>query len=232
MLEKLKRSVFEANTRLAAAGLITLTWGNASGYDPERGLVVIKPSGVNYDQLKLSDMVVVNLDGKKVEGDLNPSSDTPTHLEIYRSFKGVGGIVHTHSEYAVAWAQAGRSIPVMGTTHADHFFGDIPCTRKLTEAEVLGNYEENTGRIIVETIPPGGQMDMPAVLVNDHGPFTWGENAGEAVDNAIALEAVARMAFFTLQIAGNDIIDRHLLEKHFGRKHGGNAYYGQKKRKK
>jgi len=227
MLDQLKESVFEANIRLAGSGLVTLTWGNASGYNHELGLVVIKPSGVNYDKLRPSDMVVLNLRGEKVEGELNPSSDTPTHLEIYRNFKGVGGVVHTHSEYAVAWAQAGRAIPAMGTTHADHFYGDIPCSRKLSPGEIEKDYEGNTGKVIVETLASVDPLAMPAVIINDHGPFTWGRNPSEAVDNAIALEAVAKMALLTLQIAGNDRIDKWLLDKHFKRKHGNDSYYGQ-----
>lgn len=231
MLEELKQSVYEANIRLAGSGLVTLTWGNASGYNSEMGLVVIKPSGVDYDKLRPADMVVLNLKGEIVEGKLNPSSDTPTHLKIYSSFSEVGGIVHTHSGYAVAWAQAGRSIPAMGTTHADHFYGDVPCSRKLTIEEVQHNYEENTGKLIVETVASADPMAMPAVLVNDHGPFTWGKTPSAAVDNAIALEAVARMAFLTMQIAGNDKMDKWLLDKHFRRKHGSEAYYGQKRKK-
>jgi len=230
VLEELKESVFKANIRLAGSGLVTLTWGNASGYNHELGLVVIKPSGVNYDKLKLTDMVVLNIRGEIVEGDLNPSSDTPTHLEIYRNFKGVAGIVHTHSECAVAWAQAGRAIPAMGTTHADHFYGDVPCSRKLLPPEVQENYEENTGKVIVETVGSSDPLAIPAVIVNDHGPFTWGKSPSEAVDNAIALEAVARMALLTIQIAGNDRIDKWLLDKHFNRKHGDGSYYGQEKK--
>ncbi|MBN1388038.1 MAG: L-ribulose-5-phosphate 4-epimerase [Bacteroidales bacterium] len=230
MLQKLKEEVLRANISLKESGLVILTWGNVSGIDRDNNLMVIKPSGIEYDAMTVDDMVVVDMDGKVVEGDLNPSSDTPTHLEIYRHFPGAGGIVHTHSTYATAWAQAGRSIPAMGTTHADHFYGDIPCTRKLRPEEVKNDYELNTGKVIVETFKNIEESSVPGVIVNDHGPFTWGRNAEEAVYNAIVLEEVARMAALTHSIAGNNIIDKYLLDKHYLRKHGRDAYYGQKKK--
>jgi L-ribulose-5-phosphate 4-epimerase len=230
MLQKLKEEVLRANINLKESGLVVLTWGNVSGIDRENNLVVIKPSGIGYDAMTVDDMVVVDMDGRVFEGNLKPSSDTPTHLEIYRNFPYAGGIVHTHSTHATAWAQAGRSIPAMGTTHADHFYGDIPCTRKLSPEEVKTDYELNTGKVIVETFKEIDASSVPGVIVNDHGPFTWGKNAEEAVHNAIVLEEVARMALLTHSIAGNDIIDKYLLDKHYLRKHGRNAYYGQKKK--
>ncbi len=228
MLQKLKEEVLKANINLKKSGLVILTWGNVSGFDRTKKLVVIKPSGIEYDFMTADDMVVVNMDGKVVEGNLNPSSDTPTHLELYRNFPEVGGIVHTHSTHATAWAQAGRSIPAMGTTHADHFYGDIPCTRKLSPEEVQNDYELNTGKVIVETFKTIDASSVPGVIVNDHGPFAWGKSAEEATYNAIILEEVAKMAFLTHFIAGNDIIDKYLLDKHYLRKHGRDAYYGQK----
>ncbi|HCC70577.1 MAG TPA: L-ribulose-5-phosphate 4-epimerase [Bacteroidales bacterium] len=231
MLGKLKEDVLKANIKLKESGLVILTWGNVSGIDRENNLVVIKPSGIDYDSIKVDHMVVVDIDGKVVEGSLSPSSDIPTHLEIYRNFPCVEGIVHTHSTYATAWAQAGRSIPAMGTTHADHFYGDIPCTRKLTPEEIENEYELNTGKVIIETFRKINASSMPGVIVNDHGPFTWGKNADDAVLNAIILEEVAKMAILTHSIAGNDIIDKYLLDKHYSRKHGHEAYYGQKKEK-
>ena len=230
MLQKLKEEVLRANINLKESGLVILTWGNVSGFDRDRNLLVIKPSGIEYEYMTADDMVVVDIDGKVVEGNLNPSSDTPTHLELYRNFPDVGGIVHTHSTHATAWAQAGRSIPAMGTTHADHFYGDIPCTRKLRPEEVRNDYELNTGKVIVETFKTIDASSVPGVIVNDHGPFTWGKNAEEAVYNAIVLEEVAKMAFLTHSVAGNDIIDKYLLDKHYLRKHGRDAYYGQKKK--
>lgn len=230
MLQKLKEEVLRANINLKESGLVILTWGNVSGFDRDKNLLVIKPSGIEYDYMTADDMVVVDIDGKVVEGNLNPSSDTPTHLELYRNFPDVGGIVHTHSTHATAWAQAGRSIPAMGTTHADHFYGDIPCTRKLRPEEVQNDYELNTGKVIVETFKTIDASSVPGVIVNDHGPFTWGKNAEEAVYNAIVLEEVAKMAFLTHSVAGNDIIDKYLLDKHYLRKHGRDAYYGQKKK--
>lgn len=229
MLQKLKEEVLRANINLKKSGLVIHTWGNVSGIDRENNLVVIKPSGIGYDSMRVDDMVVVDIDGEIVEGNLNPSSDTPTHLELYRNFPCAGGIVHTHSTYATAWAQAGRSIPAMGTTHADHFYGDIPCTRKLSPQEVKSDYELNTGKVIVSTFKKLDASSVPGVIVNDHGPFVWGKNADEAVHTAIVLEEVARMAILTHTIAGNDRIDNYLLDKHYLRKHGRDAYYGQKK---
>lgn len=229
MLEDLKKSVLEANLELPKKGLITYTWGNVSGIDRERNLVVIKPSGVPYEELKLEHLVVVDLDGNVVEGSLNPSSDTPTHLIIYKNFKEVGGIVHTHSRWATLWAQSGRGIPALGTTHADYFYGEIPCTRKMTSEEIQGEYEKETGNVILETFKGINPIYVPAVLVNNHGPFTWGKDAHEAVHNAVVLEEVSMMAFHTCSLTpGIHPISQVLLDKHFLRKHGANAYYGQK----
>ena len=228
MLEKLKEEVFVANQRLVTSGLVVLTWGNASGYDPESGLVVIKPSGVGYDVMKPSDMVVVDLDGRIVEGTLNPSSDTPTHLEFYRNFKGVRGAVHTHSVEATAWAQACREIPCYGTTHADQFHGHVPVTRFLTETEVEEAYELNTGKVIVDLFKDRDPLAQPGVLVAGHAPFTWGQTPAKAVDNAVALEAMARMARLTEQLGNKTELPAYIGEKHYMRKHGPNAYYGQK----
>jgi L-ribulose-5-phosphate 4-epimerase len=230
MLDNLKQQVYEANMALVKHKLVIFSWGNASGIDKETGLVVIKPSGVDYSTMKPQDMVVVDLNGKVVEGSLNPSSDTPTHLVLYRNFKEIQGVVHTHSEWAVSWAQAGRSIPALGTTHADHFYGEIPCTRKLSKKEIEGEYEVETGNVIVETFKNINPVDMPAVLVNSHGPFTWGKNAMNAVENAVILEEVAKMAFRTLKLKEVSAIEQWLLDKHYLRKHGKNAYYGQKKK--
>ncbi|MDT8401743.1 MAG: L-ribulose-5-phosphate 4-epimerase [Bacteroidales bacterium] len=230
MLKKLKEEVLEANITLFKSGLVLHTWGNVSGIDRENLLVVIKPSGLGYEKMKINDMVVLNLEGNVIEGELQPSSDAPTHIELYKNFPCTGGIAHTHSTYATAWAQAGRAIPAMGTSHADHFYGDIPCTRKMSPHETAGNYEENTGRLIVDTFKNADAASVPGVLVNDHGPFTWGRNPGEAVYNATVLEEVARIAILTHAIAGYDIIDKHLMDKHFNRKHGRDAYYGQKKK--
>ncbi len=229
MLPDLREAVWKANIDLYKSGLVTLTFGNVSGFDRSKGLMVIKPSGVGYDKMDYSDMVVVGLDGKVVEGKLRPSSDTPTHLELYRAFDTAGGIVHTHSRFATAWAQTGRDIPAMGTTHADHFYGDVPCTRKLTGEEVSSDYEKNTGLVIIERFSGIDPSAMPGVIVNDHGPFAWGGDADEALHNAIALEEVAAMAYYSIQIAGNDPVDRYLLDKHYSRKHGKDSYYGQKK---
>ena len=234
MLEELKIKVFEANLRLVEYNLVVLTWGNVSAIDRESGLVVIKPSGVPYSKMKAGDMVVMDLNGNKVEGDLNPSSDTPTHLELYRKFSSIGGIVHTHSPWACAWAQAGRDIPAYGTTHADFAFGGIPCTRGLSEEEVNGEYELNTGKVIVEEFEKRALKpeECPAVLIHRHGPFTWGKDEVKAVENALILEEVAKMAYRTESVAalsdGSDIgIEDYLLNKHYQRKHGKNAYYGQ-----
>lgn len=232
MLEKLKKEVYEANMELPRRGLVTYTWGNVSGIDREKGLFVIKPSGVSYDELKPEDMVVMDLSGRKVEGDYNPSSDTATHLELYLAFPEIGGIVHNHSPAATAWAQAGRSIPCYGTTHADYFYGEIPCARSLTEEEVKSEYERNTGLVIVETFKSNNinPMYVPGVLCKNHGPFTWGKNAAEAVHNAVVLEEIAKMNLMTEQLNRNAApAPKYIQDKHFLRKHGPNAYYGQKK---
>lgn len=234
MLEELKKKVYYANMRLREEGLAVLTWGNASGRDAETGCMVIKPSGVPYGLLKPRDLVVVDLaDGRVREGRLNPSSDTPTHLELYRAFPSVGGIVHTHSPEATAWAQAGREIPCYGTTHADHFHGAVPVARALAAEEVEAAYERNTGKAIVERFAGADPMHCPAALAAGHGPFAWGADAMQAVDNAVALETVARMARLTEQLAAQKaapLLPAHVAEKHFARKHGPNAYYGQGKR--
>lgn len=228
MLEKLKEEVFRANIDLVKQGLVIHSWGNVSGRDSETGFVVIKPSGVNYARMKASDMVVVDLSGKVIEGRLKPSTDTPTHLLLYKSWPRLGGIVHTHSTYATAWAQAGRGIPPFGTTHADSFYCEVPCTRKLKPAEIKNDYEINTGMVIVERLGSADPLSVPSVLVNSHGPFTWGRNAAEAADNAITLEEVARIALYTVLLGRTEPIEKELLDKHFLRKHGRNAYYGQK----
>ena len=231
MLEALKKQVYEANMELPRRGLITYTWGNVSGIDRASGLFVIKPSGVDYDELKPEDMVVMDLDGNKVEGDYNPSSDTPTHLELYKAFAEVGGIVHTHSPWATSWAQAGRGIPCYGTTHADYFYGEIPCARSLTEEEINGEYEKNTGLVIIETFEGKNPMHIPGVLCANHGPFTWGTDADNAVHNAVVLEEVAKMACRTEQLMpGVTPAPQVIRDKHFLRKHGANAYYGQIKK--
>ena len=231
MLEALKKQVYEANMELPRRGLITYTWGNVSGIDRASGLFVIKPSGVDYDELKPEDMVVMDLDGNKVEGDYNPSSDTPTHLELYKAFAEVGGIVHTHSPWATSWAQAGRSIPCYGTTHADYFYGEIPCARSLTEEEINGEYEKNTGLVIIETFEGKNPMHIPGVLCANHGPFTWGTDADNAVHNAVVLEEVAKMACRTEQLMpAVTPAPQVIRDKHFLRKHGANAYYGQIKK--
>ncbi len=231
MLEALKQQVYEANMELPRRGLVTYTWGNVSGIDRETGYFVIKPSGVSYEELTPEDMVVVDLDGKKVEGRYNPSSDTPTHLELYKKYPEIGGIVHTHSREATAWAQAGRGIPAYGTTHADYFLGEIPCTRSLTQEEVKGEYEKNTGLVIIETLEQESinPIYTPAILCANHGPFTWGKDAAEAVYHAVVLEEVARMARLTEQNNPQVLpAPSYIVEKHFYRKHGENAYYGQK----
>lgn len=229
MLEQLKQAVFEANLELVEKKLVIYTWGNVSGIDRDRNLVVIKPSGVPYEKLRAEHMVILDLEGNQVEGNLRPSSDTPTHLVLYRNFKDIGGIVHTHSNWATIWAQAGKSIPALGTTHADYFYGSIPCTRKLTSQEIEDEYEKNTGKVIVETFAGKNPSHVPGVLVKSHGPFSWGKDAGEAVHNAVVLETVARMAFYSLALAPEtNSMDHVLLDKHFLRKHGANSYYGQK----
>lgn len=230
MLEALKERVFQANLDLVRKGLVILTWGNASGIDREQNLVVIKPSGVDYDKMTPTDMVVVDLDGRVVEGHLRPSSDTATHLELYKQFPEIGGIVHTHSTYATAFAQANREIIPYGTTHADYFYGNIPVTRSLTAKEIEEHYEKNTGLVIIETlmyqkIKP---LEIPGVLVKNHAPFTFGRTPEEAVYHAVVLEEVAKMAFFTELLNPNvERVDQYLLDKHYLRKHGKNAYYGQ-----
>ena len=227
MLEELKKQVLEANLLLPKYNLVTFTWGNVSGIDRESGLVVIKPSGVSYDGMCLEDMVVVDLDGKVVEGKWKPSSDTPTHVELYKAFPNIGGVVHTHSRWATTFAQAGRAIPPLGTTHADYFYGPIPCTRPMTDEEINGEYEKETGTVILETVGDNA-MDVPAVLVHSHGPFAWGKDAMEAVHKAVVLEEVAFMAWHAMQLnPGLPRMQQELLDKHFLRKHGPNAYYGQ-----
>ena len=229
MLEELKQKVYEANMELPRRGLVTYTWGNVSGIDREKGLFVIKPSGVEYDELKPEDLVVMDLQGNKVEGDMNPSSDTKTHLVLYNAFPQLGGIVHTHSPYAVGWAQAGRDIPCYGTTHADYFYGPIPCARHLTQEELDEDYEMNTGKLIVEEFQARGidPVAVPAVICHSHGPFTWGKDAAEAVHNAVVLEETAMMAYYTESLGKTAPMQQELLDKHFLRKHGKNAYYGQ-----
>lgn len=231
MLEQLKKEVWEANMLLPKYGLVTFTWGNVSGIDRESGLVVIKPSGVEYDVMKPEDMVVVDLNGKVVEGDLNPSSDTPTHVEFYKAFPNIGGVTHTHSSYATSFAQAGRGIPALGTTHGDYFYGEIPCTRKMTPEEIAGEYEKNTGLVIIETFKDKDPDAIPAVLVNSHGPFTWGKNAVDSVHHAVILEECAKMAIRAYALNPDlQPMQQELLDRHYLRKHGANAYYGQKNR--
>ncbi len=230
MLEELKKQVYEANMLLPKYGLITFTWGNVSGIDREKGLIVIKPSGVEYDVMTPEDMVVVDLKtGERVEGRLNPSSDTPTHLVLYRSFPNIGGVVHTHSRWATVYSQSGKGIPPLGTTHADYFYGEIPCTRKMTPEEIGGEYELETGNVIVETFRNLPADDIPAVLVHSHGPFTWGTDPHNAVHNAVVLEELAFMAWHN-QMMNPEIpaMQKELMDKHYLRKHGANAYYGQK----
>ena len=230
MLKRLKKQVLEANLALPAHGLVTFTWGNVSGIDRERGLVVIKPSGVAYDGMSVDDMVVVDLEGNVVDGKWKPSSDTPTHIELYRAFPECGGIVHTHSRWATSFAQAGRGIPAMGTTQGDYFYGEIPCTRLMTPEEIAGEYELETGKVIVETFRARGidPAAVPGVLVNSHGPFAWGKDAAEAVHNAVVMEEVAFMDFHALALEpGRGPMQQELLDKHYLRKHGANAYYGQ-----
>lgn len=231
MLEKLKEEVFKANLELPKRNLVIYTWGNVSAIDRETNLVVIKPSGVDYDKMSAEDMVVVDLDGNVVEGKLKPSSDTPTHLELYKKYREIGAVVHTHSSHAVMWAQAGRDLIAYGTTHADYFYDNIPCTRKMTKEEIEGEYEKETGTVIIETFEKRNidVTQVPAVLVHSHGPFTWGKDSKEAVHNTVVLEEVAKMALMTEMLNKNvDRIEQDLLDKHFLRKHGKNAYYGQK----
>lgn len=229
MLEELKQKVYEANMELPKRNLVTYTWGNVSEIDREKGVFVIKPSGVNYEDLKPEDMVVIDLEGNRVEGRYNPSTDTATHLELYKAFPEIGGVVHTHSPWATVWAQAGRSIPSYGTTHADYFYGEIPCARSLTPEEIEEAYEKNTGKVIIEAFADKNPMYVPGVLCTNHGPFTWGKDAAGAVYNAVVLEEVAKMAHYTEMIRPDVTpIPKPLMDKHFLRKHGANAYYGQK----
>ncbi|RTF49983.1 L-ribulose-5-phosphate 4-epimerase [Serratia marcescens] len=230
MLNELKRQVLAANLSLQAYGLVTFTWGNVSAIDRQSGLVVIKPSGIAYEAMTLEDLVVVDLEGKVREGHRKPSSDTATHLALYRAFADIGGVVHTHSRNATIWAQAGQPIPALGTTHADYFYGDIPCTRPMSEAEIAGDYEGETGKVIIETFNQAGRdpQQVPGVLVYSHGPFAWGKDAADAVHNAVVLEEVAIMAMATRQLAPAIApMQPELLDKHFLRKHGKHAYYGQ-----
>ncbi len=231
MLERLKQEVYEANMDLVKTGLVLLTWGNVSGFDKETGYVVIKPSGVSYDTMKPEDMVVIDLDGNKIEGELNPSSDTSTHVEIYKVFSGVKAVVHTHSKWATAFAQANADIPCLGTTHADHFYGDIPCTRRMTEAEIKGEYEKETGIVIIEEfrkreIDP---LQVCAVVVANHGPFSWGRSLKYAVENSVVMEYAAEMDYIAKSINPTVDMQEVLVDKHYLRKHGTNAYYGQGK---
>ena len=228
MLKELKNIVFKANLDLVKHGLVIHTWGNVSGRDRDSGLIVIKPSGVDYESMKPEDMVVIDPEGKFVEGKFKPSTDAPTHLLLYKSWPEIGGVVHTHSSYATSWAQAGKAIPPFGTTHADHYYGEVPCTRLLTDNEIETDYEINTGKVIVEKMGKVDPLSIPSVLVCSHGPFCWGTDADNAVYNAVALEEIARMAFYTVLLGKNEPISQSLLDKHYKRKHGNNAYYGQK----
>ena len=227
MLELLKETVYQANLDLVKHGLVIFTWGNVSAIDRTTNLVVIKPSGVSYDEMKAEHMVVVDLDGNVVEGDFKPSSDTATHLALYKAFPNIGGVVHTHSTYATAWAQAGRDIPNIGTTHADYFSDAIPCTRDMTQTEVEGEYEKETGTVIIERFQDLNPDFIPGVLVKNHGPFSWGKNAHDAVHNAVVMEQVAKMAFIAYGVNPDLTMNEHLIKKHFYRKHGPKAYYGQ-----
>jgi L-ribulose-5-phosphate 4-epimerase len=230
MLKKLKENICDANLELVRQGLVFQTWGNVSGRDMKSGLVVIKPSGVSYRKMKPADMVVIDPLGNLIEGSYKPSTDTPTHLYLYRHFNKIGGVVHTHSAFATAWAQAGRPIPPFGTTHADHFRGPVPCSRMLTGEEVRVDYEENTGKVIVEALDGIDPSLVPSVLVNSHGPFCWGTDALDAVNNAAALEEIARMAFYCVLLGRKEPVGQYLVDKHFDRKHGKDAYYGQGKK--
>ena len=227
MVEELKEKVFKANLDLVKHGLVIFTWGNVSAIDREKGLVVIKPSGVSYETMKASDMVVLDLQGNILEGTLKPSSDTPTHLVLYNAFPEIGGIVHTHSTYATSWAQAGRDIPNIGTTHADYFSDAIPCTRQMTRQEIEGEYEKETGNVIVERFKNLNPVHIPGVLVENHGPFSWGKNADDAVHNAVVMEQVAKMAYISYGINPQVTMNTHLITKHFYSKHGPNADYGE-----
>ncbi len=227
-VRRIKEKVYEANMELQRKGLVIYTWGNVSGIDREKGLVVIKPSGVDYDTMKAEDMVILDLEGNIIEGKYKPSTDTPTHLVLYNTYPNIGGVVHTHSEWATTFAQAGISIPAFGTTHADYFYGDIPCTRDLTENEINGEYEKETGNVIVETIGEKNPLEIPAIIVKNHGPFTWGKDPDNAVYNAVVLDKVAEMAYKTMTLNRSiESVNQILLDKHYLRKHGVNAYYGQ-----
>lgn len=227
-MQQLKQQVFEANMALPRHGLVTFTWGNVSGIDRERQCIAIKPSGVAYETMSADDMVIVDMNGVVIEGKYRPSSDTATHLALYKKYPELGGVVHTHSTHATAWAQAGLSIPALGTTHADYFFGDIPCSRPLTCEEVQGEYELNTGKVIIETLGEINPLRTPGIVVYQHGPFAWGKNVEDAVHNAVVMEEVARMAWIAREINPQlKPIDSYLMNKHFQRKHGANAYYGQ-----
>ena len=231
MLEELKERVLIENLELDKRGLVTYTWGNVSAIDREKGLIVIKPSGVKYEDMKAEDMVIVDLEGNVVEGKYRPSSDTATHIELYLKYTELGGVVHTHSTFATSWAQSCNDIPALGTTHADYFYGDIPCTRRLSELEIERAYEVETGKVIIETIEKRGikAIEVPGIIVASHGPFTWGKTPEEAVHNAVVLEEVAKMAYYTKSInPGIKQADKYLQDKHYLRKHGANAYYGQK----
>lgn len=227
MLEQLKEQVYLANLELPKSGLVILTWGNVSAIDREKQLIAIKPSGVEYDSMKSEDMVLTDLEGKKIEGQYKPSSDLATHLELYKAFDEVGCIIHTHSYWATVWAQAGRSIPCLGTTHADYFLGEIPITSDMTDQEIQGEYEKETGKVIIKTFEKYDYRYTPAVLVKNHGPFVWGKDIHEAIHNAIVLEEVAKMAYYSLAINAATDMPQKLIDKHFYRKHGANAYYGQ-----
>jgi L-ribulose-5-phosphate 4-epimerase len=229
MLQELREKVLKANLDLVRHGLVIFTWGNVSGIDREKDLMVIKPSGVSYANMKAEDMVIVDFEGNIAEGHLKPSSDTPTHIILYKNFKQIGGIVHTHSEWATSWAQAGKPIPPYGTTHADYFYGEIPCTRKLTAEEINGEYEKATGQVIVDQFENLDYKAVPGVLVRGHAPFCWGKDPDEAVHNAVVMEEVAKMAFRTEVLGNSDPVDQYLLDKHYFRKHGKDAYYGQDK---
>ena len=228
MLEELKRETFRANLDLVKYGLVIFTWGNVSAIDRTKGLVVIKPSGISYNDMKAEDMVVLDLEGKTVEGKLKPSTDTATHLALYQSFSNIGGVTHTHSTYATAWAQAGKDIPIIGTTHADYFKDDIPCTRPMTPEEIASGYERETGKVIAERFTSLNPDHIPGTLVCNHGPFTWGKDARDAVHNAVVLEQIAKMAFISRLINPELKMNEELIKKHFYRKHGTEAYYGQK----
>ena len=230
MLEELKREVFEENLELVEKKLVIYTWGNVSGIDRESKIFAIKPSGVDYDIMKSDDMVLIDLEGKKIEGKYKPSSDTATHIELYKAFPEIGAIVHTHSSYATSWAQARKDIPAFGTTHADYFYGDIPCARALTKEEIENDYEKNTGLVIIETLKKRNinPMDIPGIIIASHGPFAWGKDSRQAVYNAVVLEELSKMAYRTIQINPNiKSVEKYLLDKHYFRKHGKNAYYGQ-----